>query len=194
MDESRHSSLSERGSSYLPSLSSSGTTDGSYAYPEKSITKIRMPSTFSSLPTTHHKTSLRLYQFSSTPFLTAPPPHTIHSDAPLLTSTIGMRLQKSNATDDRMINSTTSIMNLPSFKPRSILLKMILRRVGTALKLPASRPAFRIWKDGLGQKITPRVDVPLDEGPVEDQEVQTRTGGDDMVLYPRFHVICTNQA
>jgi hypothetical protein len=71
---------------------------------------------------------------------------------------------------------------------------MTSQRAATALKLPASCPAFQIWKEEPGQKITPHADAPSGEELVRDQEVLTRTGGDDTVVYPRLHVVYTKRA
>jgi Chromo (CHRromatin Organisation MOdifier) domain len=172
MDVSRLSFPSERDSLYPPSSLNSETTDGSYVYPGRSITRTRTQLTFSSIPITHHKTLPSPSLFGSTPYSTALPPPTTLSVAPLPTSTTGTPLPKSSVTADK----TTS------------------RHAVTALKPPASRPIFRIWRGEPGQRTTPRVDTPLGEGLVEDQEVQTRMGGDDMVLYPHLRVICTNWA
>jgi Chromo (CHRromatin Organisation MOdifier) domain/Integrase zinc binding domain len=194
MDAFRCSSLSERDSSYLLNSSSSETMDGSYVYLGRSITRTRTQLTSSSVPITHHKTSPSPSLSGSTPCSTAQPPPTTPSIALLPTSTTGTPPLKSSATTNKTINYVTSAMNSPSSKPRYISLKMTLRRAVTALKLPTSRPAFRIWKEGPGQRTTPHADAPLEEGLVEDQEVQTRTGGDDTMLYPRLRVIRTNWA
>jgi hypothetical protein len=82
-------------------------------------------------------------------------------------------------------------MNSPSSKLRYISLKTTSWHAGIVSKPPASRPAFQIWREEPGQKITPRVGALSGEDPAEDQEVHTRTGGDDTILYLRLRVIVT---
>jgi Chromo (CHRromatin Organisation MOdifier) domain len=188
------SSPSEKGSPYRPSSSDSETTDGSYCYQERSSMRNRMPLTFTSRQTTHPRTSPNLYPYGSTPSsLDQPPPFT-PSAAPSPTSTTGMPPPNWSATVTKMTDSDTSAASLPSSRLRCILLKTTSEQPAIALKPPAFRPAFRIWKEGPGQKTIPHVTTPLGEEFVEDQEVQTRMGGDDTVLYPRLRVIRTNWA
>jgi hypothetical protein len=180
-----------------PNLSSSETMVEPSYWRGRSITKSRTPLTSSSHLTTHPLTSPSQSLFGSTPSSMDPLPHTTLSVVPLLTSTTGTQLQKSSDTDAPTTNSDTSMMSSPSFKPRFILLKTTSRYAITALRPPASCPAFRIWKDGHGPKIIPLGGAPLGKEFVRDQEVQARMGGDDIVVYPRFCVIrthCTNWA
>jgi hypothetical protein len=193
-DVSPPSSPSERGSLYLPSSSDSETMVESYCCLGKSRTKSHTPLTYSSLPITHCKTSLSPSLSGSTPYSTAPPLPTIPSVVPLPTSTTGTPLPKLNATADKTTDCVISAMSSPSSKLRCISLRMISRRAAIASKPPASHPTFRIWREEPGQRTTPHANAPLEEGVVEDQEVQTRMGGDDTVLYPRLHVIHTNWA
>jgi hypothetical protein len=168
--------------------------DGSYVYLGRSIMRTRTQLTSSLTPTTHHKMSPSPSLSGSTLCSMAPPPLTTPSAVPLLTSTTGMLPPKSSVTVDKTTNYAISAMNSPLSKPRYISLRTTLRRVAIASKPPVYRPAFRIWKEGPGQKTTLHADAPLGEDRVEDQEVQTRTGGDDTVLYPRLRVIRTNWA
>jgi hypothetical protein len=188
------SSPSERDSLYLPSSSNSETMVESYCYRGKSSTKSRTPLTYSSLPTTHRKMSPSPYQSDSTPSSMALPLPITPSVAPLPTLTTETLLPRLNATIDKTADCTISETNSPSSKLRYISLKTISQHAATASKPPASCPTFRIWKGEPGQRTTPRVDALLEEDLVKDQEVQTRTGGDDTVLYPRFRVIRTNWA
>jgi Chromo (CHRromatin Organisation MOdifier) domain/Integrase zinc binding domain len=138
------SSPLEKDSLYLPSSSDSETMVESYCYQGRSKTKSRTPLTSSSLLTTHHKMSPSLFQSGSILCSMAPLPPTTPSVAPSPTSTTGMPLLRSNTTVDKTINYATSMTSSASSKPRSTLPKMTLRRVATALKPPASRPAFQI--------------------------------------------------
>jgi Chromo (CHRromatin Organisation MOdifier) domain len=186
--------LSEKGSPYQPNSSDSETMDGSYCYQGRNSMRSRTLLTFTSLPTTHLLTSPNPCPYGSTPFSSAQPPLSIPSAAPSPTLMIGTPPPNWSATVAKTTDSDTSATSSPSSKPRCILLKTTSQQLTTALKPPASCPAFRIWKEGPGRRITPRVDAPLGEEFVEDQEVQTRTGGDDTMLYPRLHVIRTNWA
>jgi Chromo (CHRromatin Organisation MOdifier) domain len=141
---SRPSSPLERGSSYPPSSSSSGTTGESCVYPGRSITKTCTPSNSSLVLTTHRKMSPSPSLYGSTPCSTVLPPLTIPSAAPSPTSTTGMPPPKLNGIADKMTSSATSTTNSPSSKPRYISLRTTSRRATTALKPPASCPAFRI--------------------------------------------------
>jgi hypothetical protein len=188
------SSLSERDSPYQPSLSDSETTDGFCYYQGRSSMRNRMPLTSTSHPITHLRTSPNPCPFGLTPFSSVQPPPSTPSIVPSPTSTIGMPPPNWSATVAKTIDSDTSATSSPSSKPRCILLKTTSQQLTTALKPPAFRPAFRIWKEGPGRRTTLRVDAPLGEEFVEDQEVQTRTGGDDTVLYPCLRVIRTNWA
>jgi hypothetical protein len=194
MGVSQHSSLSERGSSYPPRSSNSEMMGESYACQGRSIMRTRTPLTFSSVPTTHHKTSPSPFPSGSTLCSTALPPPTIPSVAPLPTSTTGTPPPKWSVTVDKTTDCAISTTSLPSSKPRCISLKMISQRADIASKPLTSRPAFQIWREEPGRKITPHANAPLGEGLVEDQEVQTRTGGDDTVLYLCLRVIRTNWA
>jgi hypothetical protein len=194
MAASRPSSPSEKGSSYLPSSSSSETTDEFCVYPGRSITRNRTRPNFSFPLTTHRKTSPTLSLSGSTLCSTALPPPIIHSVAPLPTSTTGMPPPKSSDTTNKTTDYATSATNSPSSRPRCTLLKMTSQRAATASKPPASHPAFRIWKEGHGPKITPCASAPSGEELVRDQEVQTKTGGDDTVIYLRLCVVRTNWA
>jgi hypothetical protein len=99
-----------------------------------------------------------------------------------------------SATVDKTIDSDTFATSLPSYRLRFISPKTIWRQRAIVSKPPAYRPAFRIWKGERGLKTTPHGDAPLGEEFVGDQEVQTRAGGDDTVIYPRLRVIRTNWA
>jgi RNase H-like domain found in reverse transcriptase/Integrase zinc binding domain/Chromo (CHRromatin Organisation MOdifier) domain len=191
MDTSQLSSPSERGSLYPPSSLSSKTTDEFCAYPGRSTTRTRTPLTFFSLPTTHHKTSLSPSLSGSTLCSTVLPPLTTHSDTLSPNSTTGMPPPKSSAIADRTTNCATSATNSPLSKPRYISLRMTSLRAATASKPLASRPTFRIWRGEPGWRITLHVNVPLGEGVVGDQEVQTRAEGDDTVVYPRLRIVYT---
>jgi Chromo (CHRromatin Organisation MOdifier) domain len=90
------SSLSERGSLYLPSLSDSETMVESYCYQGRSSTRSRTPLTCSSPLITHPKTSPSPSLHGSTHSSMAQPPPTTHSDAPLPISMIGTPLPKSS--------------------------------------------------------------------------------------------------
>jgi RNase H-like domain found in reverse transcriptase/Reverse transcriptase (RNA-dependent DNA polymerase)/Chromo (CHRromatin Organisation MOdifier) domain len=188
------SSPSERGSLYQPNSSDSETMDGSCYYWGRSTMKSRTPLTSTFHPITHPPMSLNPSPYGSTPSLSVQPPPSTHFAAPSPTSTTGTPPLNWSTTIAKMTDSDTSATSSPSSRPRCILLKMISERPTTALKPPAFHPAFRIWKEGPGQKTTPHADAPLGEESVEDQEVQTRTGGDDTVLYPCLRVICTNWA
>jgi RNase H-like domain found in reverse transcriptase/Integrase zinc binding domain/Chromo (CHRromatin Organisation MOdifier) domain len=191
---SPRSSLSEKDSPYLPSSSDSEMTVESCYSPVKSITRNRTPSISTSHPITHLPTLRSHSRAGSRPSSLVPLPPSTRSAALLPTSTTGTPPPNWSASDDRMIDSTTSTTSSPSYRLRYISPKTIWRQHATALRPLASRPAFRIWKDGHGPKTTPCVDAPLGEEVVGDQEVQTRAGGDDTVVYPRIRVIRTNWA
>jgi Chromo (CHRromatin Organisation MOdifier) domain len=188
------SSPSEKGSLYQPSLSDSETMDGFYCYQGRNSTRNRMPLTSTSHPITHLRMSPNPCPYGSTPFSLVQPPPSTPSTTLSPTSTIGTPPPNWSTTVAKTIDSGTSVMSSPSFKPRCILLKTTSQQLATALKPPTFRPTFRIWKEGPGQKITPRVNTPLGEEFVKDQEVQTRMGGDDTMLYPCLRVIRTNWA
>jgi hypothetical protein len=193
-DVSPHSSPLERGSLYLPSLSDSETMVESCYYQEKNRTKSRTPLTSSSLPITHPKRLLNPSPHGSTPSSTVRPPPITCSDVPLPTLTIGMPPPKLSNSAAKTTDSAISAMSSPLSKPGCISLRTTSRRADIVLKPPASHPAFQIWRGEPGQRTIPHVDALLGEGHVEDQEVQTRMGGDNTVLYPRLHVIHTNWA
>jgi hypothetical protein len=191
---SRPSSPSERGSSCPPSSSSSKTMGESYVYWGGSTMRTCTQLTSSSVLTTHRKTSLSPSLSGSTLCSMALPPPTTPSVVPLPTSTTGTLPRKSNVTIDKTTDYVISMMNSPSSKPRYISLRTTLWHAATASKPPTFCPAFRIWRGEPGQKSTLHADAPLGEGLIEDQEVQTKMGGDDTVLYPCLHVIHTNWA
>jgi RNase H-like domain found in reverse transcriptase/Integrase zinc binding domain/Chromo (CHRromatin Organisation MOdifier) domain len=191
---SPHSSPSERGSPYPPNSSDSETTVESCYSRVKSITRNRTPLTSTLLPITHPPTLRSHSHAGSSPFSLAPLPLSIPSVTPLPTSTTGTPPLNWSASDNRTTDSATSATSSPSYRLRYISPKTIWRQRVTALKPPGSRPAFRIWREERGPRITPHDDAPLGEGPVGDQEVQTRAGGDDTVVYPRLRVIRTNWA
>jgi hypothetical protein len=122
-----------------------------------------------------------------------PQPSTL-SAAPSPTSTTGTPPPNWSATVGKTTDSDTSTMNSPSSRPKSISPKTIWRQHAIVSKPFAYRPAFRIWKEERGPKTTPHGDALLEGGFVGDQEVQTRMGGDDIVVYPRLRVIRTNWA
>jgi hypothetical protein len=130
----------------------------------------------------------------SKPSSSGRPQPSIPSAAPSPTSTTGMPPSNWSATVGKTIGSDTSETNSPSYRLRSISSRTIWRQHAITSKPPASRPAFRIWKEEHGPKTTPHGGAPLGEEFVEDQEVQTRAGGDDTVVYPRLRVIRTNWA
>jgi hypothetical protein len=175
-------------------MSDSETTDGSCCYQGKSSTKSRTPLTSTSHPITHCRTSPTPFPYGSTLSSSVQPLPSTHSAAPSPISTIGMPPLNWSASVAKTTDSDTSATNLPLSKPRCISLRTTSQLPVTALKPHAFRPTFRIWKEGHGRRITPRVDAPLGGEFVEDQEVQTRTGGDDTMLYPRLRVIRTNCA
>jgi hypothetical protein len=191
---SRPSSPSERDSSYPPSSSNSRTTGESCVYQGRSIMRTCTQLTSFSAPTIHRRTSLSPSLSSSTLCSTVLPLPITPSVAPLPTSTTGMPPPKLSATVNRTTSYATSTTSLLSSKPRYISLRTTSRHVTTASKPPASHPAFRIWRGEPGQKTTPHAGAPSGEDLIKDQEVQTRMGGDDTVLYPRLRVIRTNWA
>jgi Chromo (CHRromatin Organisation MOdifier) domain len=188
------SSPLERDSLYLPSLSDSETTVESFCYQGKNRTKGHTPLTSTCPPITHPKMSPSPSPYGSTPSSMVQLLPSTHSAAPSPTSTIGMPPPKSNNSATKTTNSATSATSSPSSRPRYISLRMTSQHAITVSKPPASRPTFRIWKEGPGQRITLCANAPLGEDLVGDQEVQTRVGGDDTVLYPRLRVIRTNWA
>jgi Chromo (CHRromatin Organisation MOdifier) domain len=193
-DVSPPSSPSPEGSRYLPSSSDSETMVEFCCYLEKSRTRNRTPSTSISCLTTHPRMSPSHSRVGSSHSSSGQPQHFTLSAAPSPTSTTGMPLPNSNATVGKTTDSDTSVTNSPLYRPKFILLRMIWQQRAIVSKPPASRPVFQIWKEERGPKITPRADAPLGGGLVEDQEVQTRAGGDDTVVYPRLRVVCTNWA
>jgi Integrase zinc binding domain/Chromo (CHRromatin Organisation MOdifier) domain len=186
--------LSERGSLYRLNSSDSETTVESCCCQEKNTTRTRTPLTSISCLITHPRTSPNLSPVGSIPSSSVQPPPSTHSNMLSPTSMTGMPLPNWSTTVTKTTDSVTSATSWPSSKLRCISLKTTLQQPTTTLKPPAFRPAFRIWKEGPGRRITPHADAPLGEGFVEDQEVQTRTGSDDTVLYLRLHVIRTNWA
>jgi hypothetical protein len=193
-DASRPSSPSPEGSLYLPSSSDSETMVGSYCYPGKNRMKNRTPSTSISCLTTHQRTSPSHSLAGSKPSSSDRLRPSIPSAAPSPTSTTGMPPPNWSATVDKTTDSDTSATSSPSYRLRSISPKTIWQQRTIVSKPPASRPAFRIWKEERGPKTTPHGDAPLGGEFVGDQEVQTRVGGDDTVVYPRLRVIRTNWA
>jgi hypothetical protein len=191
---SRPSSPSERDSLCPPSSSNSEMTGESYVYQGRSITRTRMQLTSFSTPITHHKTSPSPSLSGSTLCSMALPPPTILSVEPLLTSMTGMPPPKSSAIANKTTDYATSVTNSPSSRPRYISLRTTSWRAAIASKPPTSRPAFRIWREEPGRKTTLHTDAPLGEELVEDQVVQTRTGGDDTVVYPHLRVVRANWA
>jgi Chromo (CHRromatin Organisation MOdifier) domain len=191
---SRPSSLLLEDSQYPPSSSDSETMVESYCYPGRSITKSRTLSTSISCLTTHPRMSPSHSLAGSRPSSADQPQPSTLSAAPSPTSTTGMPLPNWSATVDKMIDSDTSVMSSPSYRLRSISSKTIWRQHAIVSKPPAYRPAFRIWKEGRGLKTTPHGNAPLKEEFVGDQEVQTRAGGDDTVVYPCLRVVRTNWA
>jgi RNase H-like domain found in reverse transcriptase/Reverse transcriptase (RNA-dependent DNA polymerase)/Integrase zinc binding domain/Chromo (CHRromatin Organisation MOdifier) domain len=188
------SSPTPEGSSYLPSSSDSETMVESYCYPGRNKTKNRTPLTSTSCQITHLRTSPSHSPVGSRACFAGQPLPSTPFAAPSPTSTTGTPPPNWSAIGDKTTASDTSATNSCSYKPRFTLSRTTWQPRATASKPPASRPAFRIWKEERGPRITPHADAPWGEGLVEDQEVQTRAGGDDTVVYPRLRVIRTNWA
>jgi Integrase zinc binding domain/Chromo (CHRromatin Organisation MOdifier) domain len=188
------SSPSPEGSLYQPNSSDSETMVESCCYPGRSRMRNRTPSTSTSCQTTHLRTLPSHSLAGSKPYSADRLLPSTPSAAPPPTSTTGMPPPNWSATDDKTTASDISATNSRSYKPKFTSSKTIWWQRAIASKPPAYRPAFRIWKEERGPKTTPRGDVPLGEELVEDQEVQTRVGGDDTVVYPRLRVIRTNWA
>jgi Integrase zinc binding domain/Chromo (CHRromatin Organisation MOdifier) domain len=193
-DVSRPSSPSPEGSPSLPNSSDSETMDESCYYPGKSTTRNRTPLTFTSCLTTHPRMSLSHSLAGSRPSSSGQPQPSILSAVPSPTSTTGTPPPNWSATVGKTTDSDTSATSSPSYKLRSISPRTIWRQHAIVSKPPAYRPTFQIWKEERGLKTTPRDDAPLGEEFVGDQEVQTRAGGDDTIVYPRLRVIRTNWA
>jgi Chromo (CHRromatin Organisation MOdifier) domain len=193
-DASPPSSPSPEDSPYLPSSSDSETMVESYCYQGKSKTRKHTPPTSTSCPTTHLRTSPSRFPVGFRPSSSGQPLPSTPSAVLSPTLTTGTHPLNWSVTDNKTTISDTSATSSPSYRPRFISPKTIWQQRAIASKPPAYHPAFRIWKEERGLKTTPHGDAPLGGEPVEDQEVQTRAGGDDTVVYPRLRVIHTNWA
>jgi Integrase zinc binding domain/Chromo (CHRromatin Organisation MOdifier) domain len=187
-------SPSERDISPMPSSSSSETTEGPCYLQERTIGKNRTPSSCISIPTTHQPAPPSHSRVGSTHYSTGQHPPSTPFAAPLPISTTGTRPLRSSATDASTTASATSVMNSPSSKPRFISSRTTSPPAVTASRQVASLPKFQIWRAGRGPKTTPHADAPWEEVSVEGQEAQTRAGGDDIVVYPRSHVVSISYA
>jgi RNase H-like domain found in reverse transcriptase/Reverse transcriptase (RNA-dependent DNA polymerase)/Integrase zinc binding domain/Chromo (CHRromatin Organisation MOdifier) domain len=184
---SRRSSLWKGDFMYLQNSSNYATMGESSVSQAKSRTSNPTPPNYTSPPLTP-TTLLTHSRSGSTPYSPAPLPHTTRSATPSTTSTTGTPPPKSSATAATTTASVISATNSPSFKPRSICMRTTSRPVATASKPVAYRPAFQIWRDAPGQKSTLGAVARWGEEFDGDQEVQTKTEGDDIVVYPRFRV------